>query len=136
MPFSLAETTTVTDRIERLLDGDFSHEFSGDAVAVNPEMAPTPVTEPSLVLFWCWILPSGDLTPAKSFLEQTAQAGRFLGNTVTERKFLGFHPDMNSSSPLTCIQLYQPPTAWVIHLREPSSAVQTLIGYIRMLAPS
>ncbi|RMZ40800.1 hypothetical protein CA14_001690 [Aspergillus flavus] len=47
-------------------------------------MAPTPVTEPSLVLFWCWILPSGDLTPAKSFLEQTAQAGRFLGNTVTE----------------------------------------------------
>ncbi|KAB8250669.1 hypothetical protein BDV35DRAFT_388762 [Aspergillus flavus] len=72
------------EAIERLLDGDFSHEFSGDAVAVNPEMAPTPVTEPSLVLFWCWILPSGDLTPAKSFLEQTAQAGRFLGNTVTE----------------------------------------------------
>ncbi|KAB8200862.1 hypothetical protein BDV34DRAFT_229912 [Aspergillus parasiticus] len=47
-------------------------------------MAPTPVTEPCLVLFWCWILPSGDLTPAKSFLEQTAQAGRVLGNTVTE----------------------------------------------------
>lgn len=114
----------MTDRIERLLDGDFSHEFSGDAVAVNPEMAPTPVTEPCLVLFWCWILPSGDLTPAKSFLEQTAQGGRVLENAVTERKFLGFHPDMNSSSPLTYIQLYQPPAAWVIHLREPSSAVQ------------
>ncbi|RAQ67419.1 hypothetical protein COH20_004756, partial [Aspergillus flavus] len=77
-------------------------------------MAPTPVTEPCLVLFWCWILPSGDLTPAKSFLEQTAQSGRVLENAVTERKFLGFHPDMNSSSPLTYNQLYQPPAAWNI----------------------
>ncbi|KAB8215528.1 hypothetical protein BDV33DRAFT_208233 [Aspergillus novoparasiticus] len=72
------------DRIERLLDGDFPDEFSGDAVAVNPEMAPTPVTEPCLALFCCWASPSGDLTPAKIFLEQTTQAGRVLGNNITE----------------------------------------------------
>ncbi|PIG83861.1 hypothetical protein AARAC_001838 [Aspergillus arachidicola] len=82
--FPLAEAATVMDRIERRLDGNFPDEFSGDAVALNPEMAPTPVTEPSLVLFWCCISPSGELTPAKSFLEQTTQAGRVLGNTVTE----------------------------------------------------
>ena len=39
------------------------------------------------------------------------------------------------SSELTCIKLHQPPTAWVIRRQEPSSAVETLIGYIRMLAP-
>jgi hypothetical protein len=136
LAFPLAKAATVMDTIERLLDGDFPDEFSGDAVAVNPEMAPTPVPEPCLILFWCWTSPSGDLAPAKSFLERTTQAGRVLGNTVTESKFLDFHHDMNSSSLLTCIQLYQPPTAWVIHLREPSSAVETLIGCIRMLAPS
>ncbi|KAE8317668.1 hypothetical protein BDV41DRAFT_572550 [Aspergillus transmontanensis] len=82
--FPLAEAATVMDRIERRLDGDFPDEFSGDAVAVNPEMAPTLVTEPYLVLFWCWVSPIGELTPAKSFLEQTTQAGGVLGNTVTE----------------------------------------------------
>jgi hypothetical protein len=136
LAFPLAEAAAVMDRIERLLDGNFPDEFSGDAIAVNPEMAPTTVAEPCLVLFWCWTSPSGDLAPAKSFLEQTTQAGRVLGNTVTESKFLDFHHDMNSSSLLTCIQLYQLPTAWVIHLREPSSAVETLIGCITMLAPS
>ncbi|KAJ5086747.1 6-hydroxy-D-nicotine oxidase [Penicillium alfredii] len=84
LAFPLAEAATVMDRIERLLDGNFPDEFSGDAIAVNPEMAPTTVAEPCLVLFWCWTSPSEDLGPARSFLEQTTQAGRVLGNTVTE----------------------------------------------------
>ena len=87
LAFPLAKVATVMDKIERLLDDDFPDEFSGDAIAVNPEMAPTPVVEPCLVLFWCWTSPSQDLAPAKSFLEQTMQAGRVLGNTVTESKF-------------------------------------------------
>ncbi|GFF83468.1 6-hydroxy-D-nicotine oxidase [Aspergillus lentulus] len=84
LAFPLAEAATVMDRIERLLDGGFPDEFSGDAIVVNPEMAPTPVAEPCLVLFWCWTSPSEDLAPAKRFLEQTMQAGKILGNTVTE----------------------------------------------------
>jgi FAD/FMN-containing dehydrogenase len=69
LAFPLAKAATVMDTIERLLDGDFPDEFSGDAVAINPEMAPTPVTKPCLVLFWCLTSPSGDLAPAKSFLK-------------------------------------------------------------------
>ncbi|KAL4928344.1 FAD-binding oxidoreductase [Aspergillus undulatus] len=84
LAFPLAKAATVMDKIERLLDDDFPDEFSGDAIAVNPEMAPIPVAEPCLVMFWCWISPTEDLGPAKSFLEQTMQAGRVLGNTVME----------------------------------------------------
>ncbi|KAG2421261.1 hypothetical protein HFD88_000877 [Aspergillus terreus] len=84
LAFPLAEAATVMDRIGRLLDGEFPDEFSGDAITVNPEMSPMPVAEPCLVLFWCWTSSSEDLAPAKSFLEQTTQAGRVLGNTVTE----------------------------------------------------
>ncbi|GFF29982.1 6-hydroxy-D-nicotine oxidase [Aspergillus udagawae] len=84
LAFPLAEAATVLDRIEKLLEDDFPDEFSGDAIAVNPEMAPMPVTEPCFVLFWCWTSISGDIAPAKGFLEQMMQAGRVLGNTVTE----------------------------------------------------
>ncbi|CAI7677005.1 unnamed protein product [Penicillium pancosmium] len=84
LAFPLAEAATVTGRIEKLLEDEFPDEFSGDAIAVNPEMAPTPVVEPCFVLFWCWTSVSEDLAPAKSFLEQMTQAGRVLGNTVTE----------------------------------------------------
>lgn len=87
LAFPLAEAATVMNRIEMLFKDDFSDEFSGDAIVVNPEMAPIPVAEPCFVLFWCWTSVSGDLAPAKSFLEQTMQAGRVLGNTVTESKF-------------------------------------------------
>ncbi|KAJ0425010.1 hypothetical protein BJY00DRAFT_326122 [Aspergillus carlsbadensis] len=84
LAFPLAEAATVMDRLQTLLDCGFPDEFSGDAIAVNPEMAPTPVAEPCFVLLWCWTSPSGDLAPANSFLEQTTQVGRVLGNTVTE----------------------------------------------------
>ncbi|KAL4986248.1 hypothetical protein BDW68DRAFT_189013 [Aspergillus falconensis] len=84
LAFPLAEAATVMDRLGKLLEDNFPDEFSGDAIAVNPEMAPTPVAEPCFVLFWCWTLVSEDLAPAKGFLEQTMQAGRVLGNTVTE----------------------------------------------------
>ncbi|KAI2998091.1 unnamed protein product [Aspergillus niger] len=87
LAFPLADAATVMGRIERLLDDDLPDEFSGDAIVVNPEMAPTPVAEPCFVMFWCWTSPSGNLGPAKSFLEQMMQAGRVLGNTVTESKF-------------------------------------------------
>ncbi|XHG01726.1 hypothetical protein AWENTII_005095 [Aspergillus wentii] len=87
LAFPLAEAATVMDRIGKLLEDGFPDEFSGDAIAVNPEMAPTPVAEPCFVLFWCWTSVSEDLAPAKSFLEQTVQAGRVLGNTVTESGF-------------------------------------------------
>jgi FAD/FMN-containing dehydrogenase len=86
LAFPLAEAATVMDRIEKLLEDDFPDEFSGDAIAVNPEMAPTLVTEPCFVFFWCWTSISGDLAPAKRFLEQMMQAGSVLGNTVTESK--------------------------------------------------
>ncbi|KAI9034955.1 FAD-binding oxidoreductase [Aspergillus affinis] len=39
LAFPLAEAATVMDKIEKLLDDDFPDEFSGDAIAVNPEMA-------------------------------------------------------------------------------------------------
>ncbi|KAK9244212.1 6-hydroxy-D-nicotine oxidase [Lipomyces tetrasporus] len=84
LAFPLTEAATVMDRIEKLFEYDFPDEFSGDAIAVNPEMAPMPVAEPCFVLFWCWTSVSGDLAPAKSVLEQMMQAGRVLGNTVTE----------------------------------------------------
>ncbi|KAL4895171.1 hypothetical protein BDV59DRAFT_174578 [Aspergillus ambiguus] len=84
LAFPLAEATTVMDRIGKLLEDNFPDEFSGDAIAVNPEMAPTPVAESCFVLFWCWTSVSEDLAPAKIFLEQMMQAGRVLGNTVTE----------------------------------------------------
>ncbi|KAL4735272.1 hypothetical protein BDV11DRAFT_212168, partial [Aspergillus similis] len=84
LAFPLVEAATVMDGIEKLLEDDFPDEFSGDAIAVNPEMAPMPVTEPCFVLLWCWTSASGDLAPAKSFLERMMQAGRVLGNTVTE----------------------------------------------------
>ncbi|OJJ40165.1 hypothetical protein ASPWEDRAFT_55660 [Aspergillus wentii DTO 134E9] len=47
LAFPLAEAATVMDRIGKLLEDGFPDEFSGDAIAVNPEMAPTPVAEPS-----------------------------------------------------------------------------------------
>ncbi|KAL5364199.1 hypothetical protein BJX96DRAFT_156912 [Aspergillus floccosus] len=84
LAFPLHEVATVMDRIGRLFEHDFPDEFSGDAIAVNPEMAPTPVAEPCFVLFWCWTAVSGDLEPAKSFLEQMMQTGKVLANTVTE----------------------------------------------------
>ncbi|KAL3433964.1 hypothetical protein BDV09DRAFT_205068 [Aspergillus tetrazonus] len=84
LAFPLAEAAAVMDRFEKLLEENFPDEFSGDAIAVNPEMAPMPVAEPCFVLFWCWTSISEDLTPAKSFLEQTMQVGRVLGNTVKE----------------------------------------------------
>jgi FAD/FMN-containing dehydrogenase len=87
LAFSLAESATVMDNIDKLLHDDFPDEFSGDAIAVNPGMAPTPVAEPCFVLFWCWTSVTEDLAPAKTFLEQTMQAGRVLGNTVAESKF-------------------------------------------------
>ncbi|KAK1140169.1 hypothetical protein N8T08_010648 [Aspergillus melleus] len=63
LAFPLAKAATVMDKIERLLEDDFPDEFSGDAIATSL---------------------SEDLGPAKSFLEQTMQVGRVLGNTVTE----------------------------------------------------
>ncbi|KAI9373623.1 hypothetical protein BJX61DRAFT_552115 [Aspergillus egyptiacus] len=84
LAFPLAEAAAVMDRIDKLLEDNFPDEFSGDAIAVNPEMTPMPVAEPAFVLFWCWTSASGDLAPAKGFLEQMMQAGRVLGNTVTE----------------------------------------------------
>lgn len=87
LAFPLADAAAVMDRIERLLEENFPDEFSGDAIAVNPEMAPMPVAEPCFVLFWCWTSISEDLTPAKSFLEQTMQVGRVLGSTVKKSKF-------------------------------------------------
>ncbi|OJJ70350.1 hypothetical protein ASPBRDRAFT_208113 [Aspergillus brasiliensis CBS 101740] len=84
LAFPLAEAATVMDRIDKLFDDVFPDEFSGDAIAINPEMAPIPISEPCLVLFWCWTSLSGDLAPAKRFLGQTMQAGTVLGNTVME----------------------------------------------------
>ncbi|PGH04001.1 hypothetical protein AJ79_07234 [Helicocarpus griseus UAMH5409] len=84
LAFPLAQAATVIDRIEKLFEENFPDEFSGDSIVVNPEMAPMPVSEPSFVLFWCWTSVTGDFAPAKSFLEQMMQAGRVLGNTVTE----------------------------------------------------
>ncbi|KAJ5243143.1 uncharacterized protein N7469_001470 [Penicillium citrinum] len=84
LAFPLAEAATVLDRIEQLLEDNFPDEFSGDAIAVNTEMAQIPVAEPCFVLFWCWTSVSKDLAPAKIFLEQMMQAGRVLGNTVTK----------------------------------------------------
>lgn len=86
LAFPLAEAATVLDRIEQLLEDNFPDEFSGDAIAVNTEMAQIPVAEPCFVLFWCWTSVSKDLAPAKIFLEQMMQAGRVLGNTVTKSK--------------------------------------------------
>ncbi|KAE8152375.1 hypothetical protein BDV25DRAFT_137948 [Aspergillus avenaceus] len=83
LAFPLAEAATVIDTIEKPLDDDFPDEFSGDAIVVNPDMAPTPGAEPCFVLFWCWTLVNDDLAPAKRLLEQAMQAGRVLGNTVT-----------------------------------------------------
>ncbi|CEN60520.1 hypothetical protein ASPCAL02956 [Aspergillus calidoustus] len=84
LAFPLAEAATVLGRIEKLLGDKFPDEFSGDAIAVNPEMTPIPVVEPCFVFFWCWTSANGSLASAKSFLEQMTQAGRVLGNTVTE----------------------------------------------------
>ncbi|KAL4993780.1 hypothetical protein BDV10DRAFT_199321 [Aspergillus recurvatus] len=84
LAFPLAEAAAVMDRIEKRFKDGFPDEFSGDAIAVNPEMAPMPVAEPCFVLFWCWTSVSRDLAPAKRFLEQMMQAGKVLGNTVTE----------------------------------------------------
>lgn len=100
LAFPLAEAATVMDRIEKLLEDNFSDEFSGDAIALNPEMAPMSVAEPCFVLFWCWTSVSEDLAPAKIFLEQMMQAGRVLGNTVTESKCqasISYTVYMNSS---------------------------------------
>ncbi|RJE19903.1 FAD binding domain protein [Aspergillus sclerotialis] len=87
LAFPLAEAASVMNRIEKLLEKDFPDEFSGDAIAVNPEMAPVLVPEPCFVLFWCWTSVNGDLAPAESFFEQLTQAGKVLGNTVTESEF-------------------------------------------------
>ncbi|KAJ5767758.1 hypothetical protein N7533_000341 [Penicillium manginii] len=84
LAFPLTEAASVMDRIEKLLQDDFPDEFSGDAVAVNPEMSPMPVVEPCFIFLWCWTSVDGNLALAKSFLEQMMQAGRVLGNTVTE----------------------------------------------------
>jgi FAD/FMN-containing dehydrogenase len=88
LAFPLDEAAPIFDRIEKLLEDGFPGEFSGDAIAINPEMAEMPVNEPSFCLFWCWTSVNGDLAPAKSFLEQTTQVGKVLGNTVTESRFL------------------------------------------------
>lgn len=88
LAFPLAEAASIMNRIEKLLEHHFPDEFSGDAIAVNPQMAPIPVAEPTFVLFWCWTAIKGDLAAAKLFLGQTMQVGRVLGNTVTESKFL------------------------------------------------
>jgi FAD/FMN-containing dehydrogenase len=86
LAFPLTKAASVMDRIEKLLQDDFPDEFSGDAVAVNPEMSPMPVVEPCFIFLWCWTSVDGNLALAKSFLEQMMQAGRVLGNTVTESK--------------------------------------------------
>ncbi|KAJ9488398.1 hypothetical protein VN97_g4908 [Penicillium thymicola] len=84
LAFPLSEAATVMGKVGSLLHDDFPDEFSGDAIATNPEMAPIPVAEPCFALFWCWTSVNEDLGPAKTFFEQTMQAGRVLGNTVTE----------------------------------------------------
>ncbi|KAL4919651.1 hypothetical protein BDW62DRAFT_216797 [Aspergillus aurantiobrunneus] len=84
LAFPLAQAGSVMGGIQRLLEDDFPDEFSGDAIAVRPDMAPMPVSEPSFVLFWCWTSVSGDLAPARNFLAQMMHAGSVLGNTVTE----------------------------------------------------
>ena len=92
LAFPLAEAATVMDRMENILDEYFPDEFSGDVIAAHPEMTPIPVSESCLVLFWCWTAARGDLAPAKVFLDQMMQAGRVLGNTVTESKFQSSRP--------------------------------------------
>ncbi|CAG8171746.1 unnamed protein product [Penicillium nalgiovense] len=84
LAFPLSDAAAVMDRIDKLLDEDFPDEFSGDAIAAHPEMVPIPVSEPCLVLFWCWTMTNGGLAPAKGFLDQMVQAGKVLGNTVSE----------------------------------------------------
>ncbi|KAL3440318.1 oxidoreductase [Aspergillus insuetus] len=59
LAFPLAEAATVMHRIEKLLEDDFPDEFSG--------------------MLW-----PKDLAAAKGFLEKMMQAGRVLGNKVTE----------------------------------------------------
>ncbi|KAJ5099281.1 hypothetical protein N7532_006282 [Penicillium argentinense] len=98
LAFPLAEATTVMDRIEKLFEDVFPDEFSGDAIAVNPEMAPMPVAEPCFILLWCWTSVNGDLAPAQSFLEQTMQAGKVLGNSVTETTPAAFGLSDSSSA--------------------------------------
>lgn len=84
LAYPLSDAAAVMDRIDKLLDEDFPDEFSGDAIAAHPEIVPMPVSEPCLVLFWCWTVTNEGLAPAKRFLDQMAQAGKVLGNTVTE----------------------------------------------------
>ncbi|KAB8276198.1 hypothetical protein BDV30DRAFT_236032 [Aspergillus minisclerotigenes] len=51
LAFPLAVAATVMDEIEKLLHDDFLDKFSGDAIAVNPIMAPIPVAKPCFILF-------------------------------------------------------------------------------------
>lgn len=92
LAYPLSDAAAVMDRIDKLLDEDFPDEFSGDAIAAHPEIVPMPVSEPCLVLFWCWTVTNEGLAPAKRFLDQMAQAGKVLGNTVTESKYCNMHP--------------------------------------------
>jgi FAD/FMN-containing dehydrogenase len=95
LAFPLSEAATLMGRIDKLLDQDFPDEFSGDAIAGRPQMAPMPISEPCFVLFWCWTVTNEGLAPAKRFLDQMVQVGKVLGNTVTESKYCTMHPGCN-----------------------------------------
>ena len=135
LAFPLAEAATVMDRMGKILDEYFPDEFSGDAIAAHAQMTSIPVSEPCFVLFWCWTAAGGDLAPAKGFLDQIMQAGRVLGNTVTESKSQSFQA-RHQVQLTRSLQLFQPPTAWVTRRRPPFFAVEVLTKWSTKSAPS